>query len=69
MTRIAVEEKLIAAGVRNLQEFGYPAVTAENILADQVYAMFFRSMLEDNRGNGVDAEIDALIARTSTPAS
>lgn len=59
----AVTEKLIAAGVRNLKEYGYPSVTAENILTDRIYSAFFKSMLEDNKGKGVDAEIDALLTR------
>lgn len=53
---------LIKAGVRNLQEYGYPQVSADNILTDLIYSGFFKSMLEDNRGHGVDAEIDALLA-------
>lgn len=50
LTTEQVKEKLIAAGVKNLKEFGYPHVTPENILTDEVYKEFFRSMLEDNKG-------------------
>lgn len=57
-----MRDKLIAAGVRNLKEFGYPSVNAENILTDKIYRMFFKSMLEDNLGKGVDAEVNALLA-------
>lgn len=56
--------KLIAAGVSNLKEFGYPSVTAENILTDQIFSKFFKSMLEDNLGKGgktVDAGINELL--------
>ena len=53
---------LKSAGVRNLREFGYPDVTAENIGADPVYRQFFRSMLSENLGQGVDEDINALIA-------
>lgn len=57
-----IRDKLIAAGVRNLREFGYPHVTADNLLTDEVYSAFFASMLRDNKGNGVDTEIDALLS-------
>jgi hypothetical protein len=50
---------LIAAGVRNLQEYGYPAVTPENIMTDRIYSAFFKSMLNDNLGHS--ASIDAAI--------
>jgi len=58
-----MKDKLIAAGVKNLQEFGYPACDKENILTDQVYKAFFVSMLKENKGNGkaVDAAIDELL--------
>lgn len=55
-----VREKLIAAGVRNLKEYGYPNVDTDNILTDPIYSAFFASMLADNLGHGVDAEIKAL---------
>ncbi|MBU2852934.1 hypothetical protein [Acidithiobacillus ferriphilus] len=59
-----VRDKLILAGVHNLQEFGYPKVTPANILTDMVYAAFFRSMLVSNLGQGEAAEtvINELIA-------
>lgn len=56
-----IEKKLIEAGIRNLREFGYPDCNATNILADQIYSAFFRSMLEDNKGQGFDREINNLI--------
>lgn len=61
-------EKIIKAGVANLKEFGYPSVSAENILTDHIYSQFFRSMLEGNLGDrrfdqdvltGLIEEIDA----------
>lgn len=58
---MTIREKLIAAGVKNLKEFGYPAVNAENILTDQIYSAFFSKMLKDNMGKGVDAELTALL--------
>lgn len=57
-----IRNKLIAAGVRNLKEYGYPSVNADNILTDPIYAGFFKSMLDDNLGNGFDAEINALLS-------
>ena len=53
---------LIAAGVRNLKEFGYPDVSATNILTDRVYSVFFDNMLSENLGRGHDTEIKALRA-------
>lgn len=59
-----MREKLIAAGVRNLHEFGYKNCTAENIMTDDIYKLFFKSMLEENKGNGeaIDKEIDTLLS-------
>jgi hypothetical protein len=57
-----LRDKLLANGVRNLKEFGYPAATKENILTDRIYSAFFKSMLEDNMGKGADEAIKALLA-------
>ena len=56
-----IRAKLLSAGVKNLKEFGYPGVTAENILTDSVYSRFFKSMLEDNLGKGLDGHVNALL--------
>jgi len=56
-------DRLIAAGIRNLQEFGYPSVNAQNIITDRIYRAFFRRMLEDNLGKGVDGPIRVLMAQ------
>ena len=56
-----VRDKIIAAGVRNLKEFGYPQVDAKNILTDHIYKAFFKSMLEDNLGKGQDVTIAELL--------
>jgi len=56
-----IKQKLIKAGVKNLHEFGYEYCTESNILTDDVYSQFFLAMLEENLGNGVDAEINSLI--------
>ena len=55
------QKHLIAAGVKHLKEYGYPNVTAENILTDRIYSAFFKSMLEDNMGKGVDTAIKGLL--------
>lgn len=57
-----IRNRLISAGVRNLKEFGYPNVSADNLITDRVYRAFFKSMLEDNKGKGYDAEVDELLS-------
>ena len=61
---MTTKEKLIAAGVRNLKEFGYPQCNKENILTDAIFKAFFASMLKDNKGHGdeTDKAIDELIS-------
>lgn len=59
MTNEQIREHLLKAGVKNLKEFGYPKVTTETILTDEVYKEFFKSMLEENLGNG--KQIDEVI--------
>lgn len=56
-----IREKLIRAGVKNLVQYGYPAVNEKNILTDIIYKEFFLSMLNDNLGKGFDEDINALI--------
>jgi Iap family predicted aminopeptidase len=64
MTNEQIREHLLKAGVKNLKEFGYPEVTTETILTDEVYKEFFKSMLEENLGNGkqVDEVINQLLS-------
>jgi hypothetical protein len=57
-----VRAQLIKAGVSNLVQFGYGHASADNILTDEIYRKFFRSMLTDNLGQGFDREINGLIA-------
>ena len=60
-----MKDKLIAAGVRNLREYGYPKCDQENILTDPIYRAFFSSMLRDNKGKAgaeVDEAINELLA-------
>lgn len=61
-----MEDKLIAAGVKNLHAFGYPDCDKDNILTDQIYRAFFASILKDNKGkagDAVDKAIDSLLAK------
>jgi hypothetical protein len=61
-----MEDKLIAAGVKNLHEYGYPECNKANILTDKIYRAFFASMLKDNKGKAgatVDKAIDSLLAK------
>lgn len=44
-----VKRKLLAGGIRQLKEFGYPDVNESNILTDYIYSAFFRSMLAETR--------------------
>lgn len=60
-----IRKTLIIAGVKNLKEFGYPSVNAENILTDDIFKRFFKSMLEDNMGKGYDKEVGALLKEVS----
>jgi len=63
MTTGQIQEKLIIAGIKNLNEFGYPDVTKETILTDEIYKEFFASMLRENKGSGshIDTAIDGLL--------
>lgn len=60
-----MRQKLITAGIKNLKEYGYPGVTEENILTDDIYKAFFKSMLNDNLGKGADNAIKSLLAELS----
>lgn len=62
--RPETDRRLIAKGVENLQGFGYPHVDVNNIVTDDVFSRFFRSMLEDNLGqrDDIDESINRLIA-------
>lgn len=60
-----MEEKLIAAGVKNLREYGYPDCNKDNITTDIIYKYFFIAILKENKGinESVDIAIDNLIAK------
>lgn len=64
MTNEQIKQHLIAAGVKNLKEFGYPYANEQNILTDEIYSGFFVSMLNDNKGlstKQVDSVIDEIL--------
>lgn len=55
-----IEQKLIAAGVKNLHTYGYPDCNADNIITDPIYSAFFCEMLTDNKGRAVQAVDEAI---------
>ncbi len=64
-----IRSKLIENGVKNLQEYGYPACDKDSILTDQIYSAFFASMLKDNIGaanDETDLVISELLAEIET---
>ena len=67
MTKEQIKDHLLKAGVKNLKEFGYPEVTVDSILIDEIYKGFFKSMLNDNLGNGnqVDEVINQLLSEVN----
>lgn len=59
-----IRDRLISAGIKNLNEYGYPHVDASSIISDVIYSAFFASMLRDNIGAAsaaVDCEINRLL--------
>jgi hypothetical protein len=71
MNKSDIKERLLSAGIKNLEAFGYNGenqVTKENILTDIVYSGFFEVMLEDNLGNGsaIDEAIHELLKEIRT---
>lgn len=68
-----IRMKLLHAGVRNLREFGYKSVTMDNITTTDVFARFFKGMLEEAEGssdvatNTVINELLAECRKTLTP--
>lgn len=61
MVNAVIKDAIVRNGVKNLKEYGYPDVTVKNIMSDQIYSQFFKSMLNDNLGKGSDEEINALL--------
>lgn len=69
MTKQKIKDLLIKAGVNNVKEYGYPSVSEKNILTDDVYKEFFKSMLSDNKGQSSDIDdvIDELMGAIGNP--
>ena len=59
-----MREKLIANGVENLKEFGYPDCNETNILTVSIFKAFFENMLQENLGQNpqIDTEIHKLLS-------
>ncbi len=55
-----IKDHIITNGLKNLKSFGYENVNRVNIISDEVYSAFFKSMLESNKGSG-DARIERVI--------
>lgn len=49
MSEDAYVGHLLAAGVKNLRDFGYPKCDGGNITTTPIYAAFFKSMLEETK--------------------
>ena len=52
-----MRDRLIAAGIRNLREFGYPDVNATNILTDMIYSKMFLGMLKETLKNTINGRV------------
>lgn len=67
---MTIREKLIAAGVVELREAGYPDCDEDNILSYMVYKRLFIPFLKDSKGASkvVNAEIEVLIAECKQPS-
>lgn len=61
--RPEVTKMLLNAGVKNLNEFGYPGCNADNITSDMLYKSFFEKMLEETKGRGYDDEVNDLLEK------
>jgi len=68
MTDTEIKNHLIKNGVKNLKEFGYPEVSEDNLMTDEVYKLAFKAMLENNKGFGqrLDAIIDEMISEVDS---
>jgi len=52
MTNEEIRFLIIKKAIQNMKLFGYENVTTENILTDEVYKLYFKSMLDENVGQG-----------------
>lgn len=59
-----LRDKIIRRGVKALKEYGYPAVTKDNIMTDEIYRAFFKASIEDAKDvpevTAILAEIEQL---------
>lgn len=60
LTDDKIEDMLLDAGIKNLNDFGYTDVNKETIITDMVYSAFFKKMLQENKGQSTD-QIDNVI--------
>lgn len=56
-------DQIIANGINNLKDFGYPDVDKDNIFTDMVYSRFFKNMLRESLERGFDVEINHLLSK------
>lgn len=42
---------------QNVKYYGYPECTTDNIMTDDIYKLFFKSMLKDNLGQNESADV------------
>ena len=60
---LIIVDNIVEGVILNLKEFGYKDVNSDNIFTDYVYSRFFKSILNDNVGNGYDEEIKYLLSK------
>jgi hypothetical protein len=63
-----IQDKLIAAGLARAKDFGYDFATAETLVTDEVYGMFFEKLLMEAKGDcvkgsPVDRAVDGLLGQ------
>lgn len=66
MNKPTLRQELIKSGLKVLNDFGYPYVTEETIITDQVYGIFFKKLLlgtkEEAHQQSVKDACDELLA-------
>lgn len=60
LTKENIRSQIIKNAVINMHEFGYEYANEENIINDEVYSIFFKSMLQNNLGKA-SKRIDEVI--------
>lgn len=51
-----IETALIKKGVEALKDYGYPEVSEDNIISDEIYSSFFKEMLRGSIGQSRDID-------------